>query len=286
MKVTLKILALPMLSQAVGAKKLAIDFEGETVNDLIEHLVERFGPKAKQALYDEKGELDLMIQILLNEKEWVTRDRLDTLLKEGDTLAFMFLAAGGYSRREVRMAKVVKRPFTPPYPVPAVLVTCGHGEQANIITIAWTGTLCSKPPQLGIGVRPQRHSHSLIKKTGEFVVNVPPERLLEKVDYCGMVSGREVDKFEAAGLTAAPASVLKTPIIVECPINIECRVTQIIPLGSHDLFIGEVVAAQIDEEILNERGRIDYGKAKPFTLTGDEYWSLGSLLGKYGFSGG
>ncbi|MFQ5886599.1 MAG: MoaD/ThiS family protein [Anaerolineae bacterium] len=95
MKVTLKILALPMLSQAVGTKELAIDFEGETVNDLIEHLVKRFGPQAKQALYDEKGELDLMIQILLNEKEWVTRDRLDTPLKEGDTLAFMYLAAGG-----------------------------------------------------------------------------------------------------------------------------------------------------------------------------------------------
>ncbi len=95
MRVTLKILALPMLSQAVGAKELAIDFEGETVNDLIEHLAERFGSKAKRALYDEKGEVDLMIQILLNEKEWVTRDRLDTPLKGGDTLAFMFLAAGG-----------------------------------------------------------------------------------------------------------------------------------------------------------------------------------------------
>jgi len=95
MKVTLKILALPMLSQAAGAKELVVDFEGETVNDLIEHLVERFGPKARKALYDEKGELDLMIQMLLNEKEWVTRDRLDTPLKEGDTLAFMFLAAGG-----------------------------------------------------------------------------------------------------------------------------------------------------------------------------------------------
>jgi len=182
------------------------------------------------------------------------------------------------------MAKVVKRPFISPYPVPTVLVTCGHGEEANIITIAWTGTLCSKPPQLGIGVRPERHSHSLIRETGEFVVNVPPERLLEKADYCGMVSGREVDKFEAAGLTPAPASLLKTPIIVECPINIECRLTQFIPLGSHDLFIGEVVAVQIDEEVLNEEGRIDYGKARPFAFTGDEYWSLGNLLGKYGFT--
>jgi len=183
------------------------------------------------------------------------------------------------------MAKVVKRPFIPPYPVPVVLVTCGHGEGANIITIAWTGTLSSKPPQLGIGVRPQRHSYSLIRETGEFVVNIPPEGLLEKVDYCGMVSGREVDKFEAAGLTAAPASVLETPIIVECPVNIECRVAQIIALGSHDLFIGEVVAAQIDEEVLNVKGRIDYGKARPLTFAGDEYWSLGSLLGKYGFTG-
>ena len=137
---------------------------------------------------------------------------------------------------------------------------------------------------MGIGVRPERHSHCLIRETGEFVVNVPPERLLENVDYCGMVSGREVDKFEATGLTRAPASLLKTPIIAECPINIECRVTQIIPLGSHDLFLGEVVAVQIDEEVLNERGRIDYGKSKPFAFTGDEYWSLGSLLGKYGFT--
>ncbi len=184
------------------------------------------------------------------------------------------------------MAKVVKRPFVSSYPVPAVLVTCGHGEQANIITIAWTGTLCSKPPQLGIGVRPHRHSHTLIRERGEFVVNVPSERLLEKVDYCGMVSGREVDKFEATGLTAAPASVLKTPIIAECPINIECRVTQIIPLGSHDLFLGEVLAVQIDEEVLNEKRRIDYEKARPFAFTGDEYWGLGSLLGRYGFSRG
>lgn len=184
------------------------------------------------------------------------------------------------------MAKVVKRPFTPSYPVPVVLVTCSHGEEANIIAIAWTGILCSKPPQLGIGVRPERHSHSLIREAGEFVVNVPPERLLEKVDYCGMVSGREVDKFEATGLTAAPASLLKTPIIAECPINIECRVMRIIPLGSHDLFIGEVVAVQIDEEVLNEDGRIDYKKARSLVFTGDQYWSLGSLLGKYGFSRG
>lgn len=182
------------------------------------------------------------------------------------------------------MAKVVKRPFASPYPAPTVLVTCGHGEEVNIITIAWTGTLCSKPPQLGIGVRPHRHSHSLIRKTGEFVVNVPSERLLEKVDYCGMVSGREVDKFEAAGLTPASASLLETPIIAECPINIECRVSQVIPLGTHDLFIGEVVAVQIDEEVLNEKGRIDYGKVRPLAFTGDEYWSLGSLLGKYGFT--
>jgi flavin reductase (DIM6/NTAB) family NADH-FMN oxidoreductase RutF len=182
------------------------------------------------------------------------------------------------------MAKVIKRPFTSPSPVPTVLVTCGHGEEANIITIAWTGTLCSNPPQLGIGVHPQRHSHSLILKTGEFVVNVPPERLLEKVDYCGMVSGREIDKFVAAGLTAAPASALKTPIIVECPINIECRVTQVIPLGSHDLFTGEILAAQIDEEVLNEKGRIDNGMVKPLALAGDGYWSLGSLLGKFGFT--
>jgi flavin reductase (DIM6/NTAB) family NADH-FMN oxidoreductase RutF len=180
--------------------------------------------------------------------------------------------------------KVVKKPFVALRPVPVVLVSCGHGEQANIITIAWTGILCSNPPQVGIGVRPSRHSHGLIQETGEFVVNVTDEGLIGEMEYCGHVSGREVDKFATQGLTPVPGSAVQTPIIAECPINIECQVSHTLSLGSHDLFVGQVVAVQFSQEVLDERGRVDSGKLKPILFTGDEYWGLGSLLGRYGFS--
>jgi flavin reductase (DIM6/NTAB) family NADH-FMN oxidoreductase RutF len=166
------------------------------------------------------------------------------------------------------MPKVVKKPFVALRPVPVVLVSCGHGKQANIITIAWTGILCSNPPQVGIGV--------------EFVVNVPGAGLLDKMEYCGFVSGRDVDKFTQQGLTPASGSVVQTPIIAECSINLECRLAHTLPLGSHDLFVGEVVAVQLSEDVLDERGRVDNDKLKPILFTGDEYWGLGSLLGRYG----
>jgi len=180
------------------------------------------------------------------------------------------------------MAKIVKKPFVALRPVPVVLVSCGHGEQANILTIAWTGILCSNPPQVGIGVRLDRYSHGLIQATGEFVVNVPGEGLLAEVEYCGFVSGRDAPKFAASGLTPAPGSAMQTPIIAECPINLECRLVHTLLLGSHDLFVGEVVAVQFSEEVLDERGRVDNDKLKPILFTGDEYWGLGSLLGRYG----
>ena len=182
--------------------------------------------------------------------------------------------------------KVEKKPFVALRPVPVVLVSCGRGEQANIITIAWTGILCSSPPQVGIGVRPGRHSHGLIQETGEFVVNIPGEGLLDEVEYCGFVSGRKADKFAAEGLTPAPGSAIQTPIIAECPINIECRLAHTLPLGSHDLFVGEVVAVQISQQVLDEQGRVDNGKLKPILFNGDEYWTLGSLVGRYGFKKG
>ena len=182
-------------------------------------------------------------------------------------------------------SKVAKKPIVALRPVPVVLVSCGHGERANIITIAWAGILCSSPPQVGIGVRPNRHSHGLIQETGEFVVNVPGEGLLDEVEYCGFVSGRDADKFAARGLTPAPGSAVQTPIIAECPINIECKVSHTLSLGSHDLFVGEVVAVQVSQEALDEKGRVDNSKLKPILFTGDEYWGLGNLLGRYGFSG-
>ncbi len=181
------------------------------------------------------------------------------------------------------MSRIVKKPFAALRPVPVVLVSCGHGERANIITIAWTGVLCSSPPQVGIGVRPDRHSHQLIQETGEFVINVPGVKLLDEVEYCGFTSGREVNKFTTRGLTPVPGSQIQTPIIAECPLNLECRLTHTLPLGSHDLFIGQVVAVQVSQEVLDEKGRVDNNKLKPIVFTGDEYWGLGSLLGQYGF---
>lgn len=178
--------------------------------------------------------------------------------------------------------KIVKKPFVALRPVPVVLVSCGHGEQANIITIAWTGILCSNPPHVGIGVRPNRHSHGLIQQTGEFVVNVPGEGLLGEAEYCGFVSGRDVAKFDTSGLTPVPGSAIQTPIIAEAPINLECKLAHTLPLGSHDLFVGEVVAVQLSADLLDERGRVDNGKLKPILFAGDEYWGLGALLGRWG----
>jgi len=182
------------------------------------------------------------------------------------------------------MAKISKRPSTYLYPVPVVLATCGT-EKPNIITLAWVGTVCSDPPTIGIGVRPGRYSHALIEEAGEFVINIPGEDLLEVTDRCGHVSGRDIDKFAAFDLTPEPASEVGTPLIGECPVNMECKVVQKIPLGAHDLFLGEIVAVHVDEAVLDETGRhIDYGKAKPFVLTFAEYRGLGEAIGTYGCS--
>lgn len=178
-----------------------------------------------------------------------------------------------------------KRPSEALYPVPAVMVSCiGNDGKPNIITLAWVGVLCSSPPTIGISIRPGRYSHGLIDETGEFVVNVPGSDLIRELDLCGVVSGRDVDKFKAAGLTPVPASKVKAPLIEECPTNIECKVRNKIHLGSHDLFLGEVVAVHHDEETLGLDGGIDYNKAKPIVYNLGEYWSLGEKVASHGFS--
>ena len=182
------------------------------------------------------------------------------------------------------MAKVTKKSSTALYPVPAVMVSCGTGDQANIITLAWVGTLCSNPPLVGIGVRPSRYSHGLIQEAGEFVINLPSADQTRWLDHCGIVSGRDEDKWAACGFTPAPATEVQVPLIAECPVNIECRLQQTLSLGSHDLFIGEVVAVQVDEQVLNERGRLDFGKARPFAYMDGEYRQIGELLGTFGYS--
>jgi flavin reductase (DIM6/NTAB) family NADH-FMN oxidoreductase RutF len=177
--------------------------------------------------------------------------------------------------------KIVKPGATALYPVPAVLVTCG-GSKPNIITLAWVGTVCSDPPAVGISLRPERYSHALIVEQGEFVVNLPSAALVRIVDFCGQVSGRTVDKWAACGLTPAPASIVRTPLIAECPISLECRVSHRLALGAHDLFVGEVVAVQADEQVLNSQGGIDYQRADLLAYVGGTYWRLGDRLGRYG----
>jgi flavin reductase (DIM6/NTAB) family NADH-FMN oxidoreductase RutF len=184
--------------------------------------------------------------------------------------------------KENDVAKTRKRPSTYLYPVPVVLVTCG-AEKPNIVTLAWVGTVCSDPPMVGIAVRPGRHSHGLIQETGEFVVNIPGEELLEATDRCGHVSGSDVDKFAETGLTALSAAEVAAPLIAECHVNMECKVRQKLELGAHDLFLGEVVAVHVDEDVLDQEGkRIDYEKAKPFVLTFAEYRGLSEALADYG----
>lgn len=171
------------------------------------------------------------------------------------------------------------------YPTPVVMVTCVDKEgKPNIITLAWVGIVCSDPAMIGIAIRPSRYSNSLIKESEEFVVNIPTVELAKKADYCGHVSGRDTDKFEETGFFVVSPSKIKTPLIEECPMNIECEVRQTISLGAHDLFIGEVVAVHVDESILDERGEIDYSKAKPFVFNQREYWSLGEQIGSFGYS--
>lgn len=184
------------------------------------------------------------------------------------------------------MAKIQLKPHTFLCPVPAVMVSCGTPEgKHNIITIAWAGTVCSDPPMLSIAVRPLRHSYKMIADTGEFVVNIPSSSLTEAMDYCGVVSGRDVDKFAERGLTAAPASQLQyAPLIAECPISLECRVEQEIMLGSHALFLARIVAVQVDEAVLDAQQRIDHKLAQPVAYAGSNYYELGAHLGRHGFS--
>ena len=142
-------------------------------------------------------------------------------------------------------------------PEPPVPVSCGELEQPNLITIGWTGTICTQPSMVSISVRPERYSHHLIKESGQFAINLPTEQLVRAVDWCGVKSGRDNDKFAACKLHAAPGSVLTDcPILEESPVNLECRVTQVIPLGSHDLFLAEVVACDVDESLLDENGKL------------------------------
>jgi flavin reductase (DIM6/NTAB) family NADH-FMN oxidoreductase RutF len=181
------------------------------------------------------------------------------------------------------LAKRLMKPTSDVQAAPTLLVSSGDGrEKTNIIAVGWAGTLVSEPPTLAIGIRPGRYSYLLIKETGEFVVNVPTQEMLPEIDYCGTVSGRNVDKFKELDLTPVPASEVSAPLIAECPINVECRVVEHLRIGTHGIFLGEIVALHVDEDVLDERGNIDHRKVRMPLCSGGNYWAMGDLLGPFG----
>ena len=183
------------------------------------------------------------------------------------------------------MRKITKQGGTVLAPVPVVMVSCAAPEyRSNIITIAWTGLLCSDPVIVSISVRPERYSHAIISQSREFVINLPSKELLRVTDYCGMVSGRDQDKFAVCGLTPVSAKQVQAPLIAEAPVNLECKVSQVIPLGSHDLFIAEMVQAHYAETVLDARGVLDLHALPGVAYSNGSYYQVGEALGTYGFS--
>lgn len=187
--------------------------------------------------------------------------------------------------QEVKYSKQEWKPGNMVYPVPAVLVTVrDRAGNDNIITVAWTGTICTNPPMVYISVRPERHSYHMIKETGEFVINLTTEQLVFTADYCGVKSGREIDKFQELHLTRKAASKVLAPLIGESPVNIECKVTECLELGSHHMFLAEVKAVQISESYLDAKGAFHLEKAKPIVYSHGEYFGLSQVLGTFGYS--
>ena len=181
--------------------------------------------------------------------------------------------------------KISWKPGNMVYPVPAVMVTAADKEgNSNIITVAWTGTVCTNPPMAYISVRPERHSYSMLKETGEFVINLTTEELAYATDYCGVRSGRDVDKWKETGLTPQAASKVSVPLIAESPVSIECRVTEVKELGSHHMFLADVVAVDVDEQWMNESGKLELSRANLMVYSHGEDYGLSKLLGTFGYS--
>ena len=181
-----------------------------------------------------------------------------------------------------------KRQFKPGnllYPVPAVLVSAADKDgNSNLITVAWAGTICSDPPMLSISVRPERYSYHMIRETGEFVVNLTTEELVRAVDFCGVKSGRDTDKWKETGLTPEKASVVNVPLVRQSPVNLECRVLRVDELGSHHMFIAQVVAVDVDEKYMDEKYQFHLSAAKPLAYSHGRYYGLGECLGFFGYS--
>lgn len=183
------------------------------------------------------------------------------------------------------MSKAIWKPGTLVYPAPAVMVSCGDSEENyNIITIAWAGNINSDPAMTYISIRPERYSYNIIKSTGEFVINLTTQKLVRATDYCGVCSGKNVNKFKEMNLTASKSSKLKAPIIEESPVNIECCVKQIVPLGSHDMFISTVVVVDVDEKYIDKNGKFWLENSNPICYCHGQYYGITKSLGHFGFS--
>lgn len=183
------------------------------------------------------------------------------------------------------MGKQIWKPGNMLYPVPAVMVTVGDGEERdNIITIAWAGTINSDPAMVSISVRKSRYSHDLLMKNGEFAINLVTKELTYAMDYCGVKSGRDMDKFEVMKLTRGKAATISVPVIEESPLNIECKVSQVIELGSHDMFLAEVTAVLADEKYMDESGKFDLNASDLIAYSHGQYFTLGENIGKFGYS--
>ena len=182
------------------------------------------------------------------------------------------------------MAKLKWKGGTLLAPVPPALVTCKDGERENVLTIAWTGIVNSDPPKTYISVRPSRHSYDIIKKSGVFAINLTTKELARAADWCGVFTGAKVDKFERCNLAREAANEIDCPILADCPLVLECRVTDVIPLGSHDMFLADIVAVDVDEALVDESGKLHLARAGLVAYSHGEYFELGKRLGKFGYS--
>ena len=182
------------------------------------------------------------------------------------------------------MGKVVWKPGTFIYPIPVVLVSCGCMEKSNIITVAWTGIINSDPAMVYISVRPERHSYEIIKETGEFVINLTNKDLVYATDWCGVKSGSKVDKFEEMNLTKEKLSIVNCPGIKESPVSIECKVREVKKLGTHDMFMAEVLTINADDKYIDEKGAFDISKCNLIAYANGKYYGLGEQLGTFGYS--
>jgi len=183
------------------------------------------------------------------------------------------------------MGKQLWRPGNMLYPLPVVMISVADkAGNANIITVAWAGTICSDPAMVSISVRPERYSHKMLVESGEFVINLTTKDLAYATDYCGVKSGRDVDKFKEMKLTPIPASVVKAPMIEESPVNIECKVTEVKKLGTHDMFMAEVVAVHVDEKYMDEKNKFHLEKAEPIVYSHGTYFTCGEQIGTFGYS--